>query len=87
MSLSGILAADAAILVALPYLAWRYLGLRHIAPLAVVQVVGGLSLGPSILGRISPVIHETLFGKASWGAFRGRRRRGRVVHLHQWNAP
>lgn len=71
MSLSGILAVDAAILVGLPYLAWRYLGLRHIAPLAVVQVVGGLSLGPSILGRISPGMQEALFGKASLGSLSG----------------
>jgi Kef-type K+ transport system membrane component KefB len=62
MSLSGILAVDAAILVGLPYLAWRYLGLRHIAPLAVVQIVCGLSLGPSILGRVSPDFQLALFG-------------------------
>jgi len=62
MSLSGILAVEAAILVGLPYLAWRYLGLRHIAPLAVVQIVCGLSLGPSILGRISPDVQLSLFG-------------------------
>jgi Kef-type K+ transport system membrane component KefB len=71
MSLPGILAVDAAILVGLPYLAWRYLGFRHIAPLAVVQVVGGLSLGPSILGRISPEIQQALFGKASLGSLSG----------------
>ena len=62
MSISGILAFEAAILIGLPYLAWRYLGLRHIAPLAVVQIVCGLSLGPSILGRVSPDVQLALFG-------------------------
>lgn len=61
MSLSAILAVEAAILVGLPYLAWR-LGLRRIAPLAVVQIVCGLSLGPSILGRVSPDLQLALFG-------------------------
>jgi K+:H+ antiporter len=55
MSSVGILAAVGALLIGVPYLAWRYLGFRHIAPLAVVQIICGLSLGPSILGRISVV--------------------------------
>ena len=71
MSSVGILAAVAAILIGVPYLAWRYLGLRHFAPLAVVQVVCGLSLGPSILGRISPELQHFLFGPTTTASLSG----------------
>jgi Kef-type K+ transport system membrane component KefB len=71
MSLVGILAAVGAILIGLPYLVWRYFGLRHIAPLAVVQIVCGLSLGPSILGRISPEIQHFLFGPTTTASLSG----------------
>lgn len=71
MSAVGILAAVGAILIGLPYLAWRYLGFRHIAPLAVVQVICGLSLGPSILGRISPEVQQFLFGPTTTASLAG----------------
>jgi len=71
MSSIGILAAVGAILISLPYLAWRYLGLRHFAPLAVVQIVCGLSLGPSILGRVSPDLQHFLFGPATTASLSG----------------
>ena len=70
MSLVESLVLEAAILVGLPYLAWR-LGFRHIAPLALVQIVCGLCLGPSILGQISPYIQQSLFGAASLGSLAG----------------
>jgi Kef-type K+ transport system membrane component KefB len=71
MSSVGILAAVGAILIGLPYLAWRYLGFRHIAPLAVVQIICGLSLGPSILGRISPELQQFLFGSTTTASLAG----------------
>jgi Kef-type K+ transport system membrane component KefB len=52
---------ECAMLVAIPMVAWRYLGLRRITPLAVVQIVVGLALGPSILGRLAPDIQQILF--------------------------
>jgi len=57
MSSVGILAAVGALLIGVPYLAWRYLGFRHIAPLAVVQIICGLSLGPSILAAFRWLRH------------------------------
>lgn len=71
MSSIGILSAVGAILVGLPYLAWRYLGFRHIAPLAVVQVICGLALGPSVLGHISPELQQFLFGPGTTGTLAG----------------
>jgi K+:H+ antiporter len=71
MSSVGILAAVGAILIGLPYLVWRYFGLRHIAPLAMVQIICGLSLGPSILGRLSPELQQVLFGQTTTSSLSG----------------
>ena len=71
MSSVGILAAVGALLIGVPYLAWRYLGFRHVAPLAVVQIICGLSLGPSILGRISPELQQFLFGSTTTASLAG----------------
>ena len=71
MSSVGILAAVGAILIGLPYLIWRYLGLRHIAPLAMVQIICGLSLGPSILGHVSPGLQQFLFGPTTTSSLSG----------------
>jgi len=71
MSSVGILAAVGAILIGLPYLIWRYVGFRHIAPLAVVQIICGLSLGPSILGRLSPELQQFLFGPTTTASLSG----------------
>ncbi len=71
MSSVGILAAVGAILIGLPYLIWRYVGFRHIAPLAVVQIICGLSLGPSVLGHLSPELQQFLFGPATTASLSG----------------
>ena len=51
------LAAMLVIFVA-PYLVWRLLGgiagLRQAVPLAIVQIVGGVVLGPGVLGAAAP---------------------------------
>ena len=87
MSSVGILAAVGAILIGLPYLVWRYFGLRHIAPLAVVQIICGLSLGPSILGRLSPELQQLSVRANDHGKPLGRvRNRRRAVQLCQRNA-
>ncbi|WP_265528044.1 cation:proton antiporter [Sphingomicrobium marinum] len=43
-----------------PWLAWRILGDR-VVPLVVVQIVGGILLGPGIAGAIAPEAHAALF--------------------------
>lgn len=45
----------------LPWLAWRLGRTDAIAPLVVVQIVGGVLLGPSIAGAIWPDAHAALF--------------------------
>lgn len=50
-----------AIIFSLPYLAWRFSGIDHLAPLVVVQIVGGILLGPGVLGRAFPEYYSFVF--------------------------
>jgi Kef-type K+ transport system membrane component KefB len=45
----------------LPWLAWRLGRTEAIAPLVVVQIVGGILLGPGIAGAVWPEVHTALF--------------------------
>jgi Kef-type K+ transport system membrane component KefB len=51
----------AALVIALPYLVWRFAGVRHVLPLVVVQMLMGLMLGPSVLGNFAPDWHAMFF--------------------------
>ncbi len=46
-----LLLAISVALVLLPWLLWRLRAVRHAAPPAVVQILVGVALGPSLLGR------------------------------------
>ncbi len=52
---------EAALLIGLPFALWRWAGLHALAPLAVLQIMVGLALGPSILGELAPDLHASLF--------------------------
>lgn len=45
---------QAATLVCLPYLIWRLPAIRTFFPLVVVQILVGIALGPSLLGKVYP---------------------------------
>jgi len=49
------------IIFSLPYLVWRGLRTEAYAPLAVVQIIGGIVLGPGVLGALFPDAHATVF--------------------------
>ena len=53
--------AVASVVVLLPWLLWRIGIVRRIAPLAVVQILIGVVLGPSCLGQLAPEFHALLF--------------------------
>jgi Kef-type K+ transport system membrane component KefB len=64
------------IVFALPYLVWRLGRTDHWAPLVVVQIVGGIVLGPGVLGAafpsyygfvFTPAVVTALNGVAWWG--------------------
>ncbi|MEO5972740.1 MAG: cation:proton antiporter [Sphingomicrobium sp.] len=49
------------VIFTLPYLVWRIGRTDDVAPLVVVQIVGGILLGPGILGVAAPSAYATLF--------------------------
>jgi len=64
------------IIFAVPYGLWRALGGRNALPLVVVQIIGGIVLGPGALGAVFPDYYATIFrpevisalnGIAWWG--------------------
>ena len=64
------------LIYAVPFLLWKLLRLEAVAPLAIVQIVCGIVLGPGILGAVLPSFHATVFalpviqslnGIAWWG--------------------
>lgn len=59
------------IIFSAPYLVWRALRLEAVAPLAIVQIIGGVILGPGVLGALAPGFHATVFTPATLGALSG----------------
>jgi Kef-type K+ transport system membrane component KefB len=49
------------VLVLLPWALWRVPAVRRVMPLAVAQILVGLALGPSGLGRVAPGWQAALF--------------------------
>jgi Kef-type K+ transport system membrane component KefB len=49
------------IIFTLPYLFWRLLRTDYVMPLVVVQIVGGVLLGPGILGAAAPEYYAFVF--------------------------
>lgn len=59
---------QAMIIIGLPPMLWHYMRVKRIVPLAVIQIVIGIVLGPSCLGRVSPPLFDTLFPPATVNA-------------------
>ena len=54
MSITEIYLLAMMMIFAMPYLVWRLLNSDNVAPLVVVQIVGGVLLGPGVLGAAYP---------------------------------
>lgn len=50
------------VVVGVPLILWRYLGLRRAFPLAIIQIFIGIMLGESIFGAVAPDAFGYLFG-------------------------
>lgn len=71
MSVDPIFIVQALAILVLPVAIWRGLFLRGIVPLVVVQLLVGIALGPTVLGRVAPDLYHLLFNPATltplWG--------------------
>ena len=59
------------IIVSVPYLAWRLLRTDYWAPLVVVQIIGGILLGPGVLGAAFPEYYAFVFNPQVIGSLNG----------------
>ncbi len=71
MNTSELYLAAMLVIFALPWLAWRLGRTDHWAPLVVVQIIGGILLGPGVLGQVFPETHALVFGKPVIAALNG----------------
>lgn len=71
MNTSELFLAAMLVIFALPWLVWRLARTDGWAPLVVVQIVGGILLGPGVLGAAFPAAHAALFTPAVIGALNG----------------
>ena len=76
MNLSETFLVAMLIILSVPFLVWRLFRTDHYAPLVVVQIIGGVLLGPGVLGAVFPGYYATVFkpdvitalnGIAWWG--------------------
>ncbi len=59
------------LIFAVPYLVWRLGRTDHFAPLVVVQIIGGILLGPGVLGAVLPGYYAYVFNPQVIGALNG----------------
>ena len=71
MNLTEIYLIALTIIFAVPWLVWRVLNTEHWMPLAVVQIVGGVLLGPGVLGAAFPDYYAFVFKPDVIGALNG----------------
>jgi Kef-type K+ transport system membrane component KefB len=71
MSTSEIFLIAMLIIFTVPYLIWRLCKTEYYAPLVVVQIIGGILLGPGILGAVFPQYYKFVFNPQVIGALNG----------------
>jgi Kef-type K+ transport system membrane component KefB len=71
MSTSEIFLIAMLIIFTIPYLIWRVGKTEYYAPLVVVQIIGGILLGPGILGAVYPQYYGFIFNPQVIGALNG----------------
>src|SRR5580704_5722212 len=71
MSTSEIFLIAILIIFTAPYLVWRLGRTDYFAPLVVVQIIGGILLGPGVLGKAFPDYYRFVFNPQVIGALNG----------------
>ncbi len=71
MGTSEIFLIALTIILAVPWLVWRVFNRDDHAPLVVVQIVGGILLGPGVLGALYPGYYAFVFNPQVIGALNG----------------
>ena len=71
MSTSEIFLIAMTIIFTVPYVTWRLCRTEYYAPLVVVQIIGGILLGPGVLGAVFPDYYRFVFNPQVIGQLNG----------------
>src|SRR5262249_37589356 len=71
MSTSEVFLIAMLIIFTVPYLVWRLFRTEYYAPLVVVQIIGGILLGPGVLGALFPDYYRFVFNPPVIGQLNG----------------
>lgn len=71
MSTSELFLIGMVLIYVAPWLIWRVFNLDSFAPLAIIQIIAGVIMGPGILGVVLPLQHAALFNPQVMMAFNG----------------
>lgn len=71
MSVSEVFLIAMIVILTIPYAFWRILRTDYVAPLVVVQIVGGILLGPGVLGAAFPEYYSLIFAAPVISALNG----------------
>ncbi|TPQ50358.1 hypothetical protein C2U72_13865, partial [Prosthecomicrobium hirschii] len=66
-----IIIPQGAVVVLVPFVLWHLFRGNRILPLAVIQILAGVLLGPSVFGALDPDGFKALFGKELTGGVQG----------------
>jgi Kef-type K+ transport system membrane component KefB len=69
------------IIFTVPYLVWRLGRTEYYAPLVVVQIIGGILLGPGILGAVYPDYYNFVFTQPVVQSLNGIARRAEMLFV------
>lgn len=59
------------IIIGVPFVIWRFKPIQKFAPLVVIQILLGIALGPTILGKLAPDLLNILYPAASLSVLNG----------------
>lgn len=71
MNTSEIFLIGMVIIFTVPYMVWRLCRTEYYAPLVVVQIIGGILLGPGVLGALFPDYYGFVFNPQVIGQLNG----------------
>ena len=69
------------LIVLAPMAVWQVRAVRRVVPLAVLQIVFGVLLGPSVLGQVAPSFQGMLFTRPVIGALDGAATLGVLLYV------
>ena len=71
ISTSEVFLISMLVIFSLPFLVWRLGRTDYAAPLVVVQIIGGILLGPGVLGAVFPAYYKFIFTPPVIGQLNG----------------